>query len=46
VMARLAREIPKATQEVARLLPSTFPSAISDPILMGIEARAKVLQSE
>lgn len=46
VLERLAREIPKATQEIARQLPSTFPSAISDPILMGIEARAKLLLSE
>jgi len=46
VIERLAREVPKATQEVARQLPSTFSSHISDSILMGIEARAKVLQSE
>jgi serine/threonine-protein kinase HipA len=46
VMERLAREVPKAAQEVARHVPGDFPTAISDSILQGIEARARQLQSE
>jgi len=45
VMERLEQEVPKATQEVARHLPAAFPSAISDSILEGIEARARLLHN-
>ena len=46
VMQRLAREVPKATQELGRNLPDEFPGAISEPILQGIETRATLLHSE
>jgi len=45
VMERMEKEVPKAAQEVARHLPGDFPSAISDSILNGIEARAKLLHN-
>jgi serine/threonine-protein kinase HipA len=46
VIERLTRAVPMAMQEIARKLPGGFPSAISDPILQGIEARAKQLEGE
>jgi len=46
VTERLAREIPRATQEVARQMPDDFPNEISDSILQGIEDRARLLPSE
>ncbi len=45
VMECLEKEVPKATQEVARHLPGDFPSAISDSILRGVEARARLLNN-
>jgi len=46
VIERLAREVPKATQEVVKHMPDDFPAAISDSILQGIEERSRLLLSE
>jgi serine/threonine-protein kinase HipA len=45
VLERLRQEVPKATQKVARNLPVDFPSAISDSILHGVEARTRLLHN-
>jgi serine/threonine-protein kinase HipA len=44
VMDQLVRAVPKATQEVARQIPSDFPPAIADSILQGIENRIRQLR--
>jgi len=44
LLERLLREVPRATQEAASLLPTGFPTRISESIVTGIENRVKLLQ--